>query len=617
MSQAVALPLGAARTRAPSVLSRARALILARGASAAVSFVIPLALARLLDSEQYGTYRQLILVAQTIYMIVPFGMAQSLYYFIPRVQERRAYLVQTLAFMAGVGGLSGVALVAFGPALANALHNPDLALLRVPLALYTAGLVASYPLEVALTADGRTQQAAWTYVISDGLRIAAMTLPVVAGTGLRGLCWALAALMVARTAAALMVLLPGQVGALLDGPSFKAQWVYAVPFGFAMAIAVPQQYFHQYAVSASVGAAAFAVYSVGCFQLPVVDLLYTPTSEILMVRIAELDASGRLEEAATLFREASGKLFLIFCPLAAFLFAAAPDFISALFTERYIAAVPILRIALVCLPMASFPVDGVLRARNKTRIILMSYVVKAAVAVPLVLLGVKTLGIIGAILAWVVGEILGKALLLANAPDALGTRMDELLPFPEMSHATVGSMLGGVAVVLARRLVPAPTPLVHLAMDGAVFTLVYAATLQLRGISPGGWWLPSFAGEARGFSRRRAVPTLAQLAPTPSMDRGTPTTMFNAIQIYRVARYLHLRNVPVLPRLLRKTIQYLHGSYLPPEADIGEGVELGYGGLGVIIHPRGARRPQRDDSPQVTLGGGRCFEGRPRWEAGW
>ena len=52
------------------------------------------------------------------------------------------------------------------------------------------------------------------------------------------------------------------------------------------------------------------------------------------------------------------------------------------------------------------------------------------------------------------------------------------------------------------------------------------------------------------------------------MDRGTPTTMFNAIQIYRVARYLHLRNVPVLPRLLRKTIQYLHGSYLPPEADI-------------------------------------------------
>lgn len=87
--------------------------------------------------------------------------------------------------------------------------------------------------------------------------------------------------------------------------------------------------------------------------------------------------------------------------------------------------------------------------------------------------------------------------------------------------------------------------------------------------------------------------------------------MINAVQIHRAARFLLERGVPVAPKILRKAIQYLHGSYIPPEAEIGVGTELGYGGLGVIIHPASKIGRNCFLSPQVTLGGRSELDGAP------
>jgi len=92
--------------------------------------------------------------------------------------------------------------------------------------------------------------------------------------------------------------------------------------------------------------------------------------------------------------------------------------------------------------------------------------------------------------------------------------------------------------------------------------------------------------------------------------------MVDAVQLHRAARFLHVRGIPVLPKVLRKAIQYLHGSYLPPEAELGAGTELGYGGLGVVIHPLAKVGRNCFISPQVTLGGRNQLPGAPILEDG-
>jgi serine O-acetyltransferase len=85
----------------------------------------------------------------------------------------------------------------------------------------------------------------------------------------------------------------------------------------------------------------------------------------------------------------------------------------------------------------------------------------------------------------------------------------------------------------------------------------------------------------------------------------------NAMTMYRAARWLSAMGVPLLPEIVRKAMFYLHSSYVPHQAEIGEGTELGYGGLGVVIH-RGSKIGRHCLISQgVTIGGRSGREGAP------
>ncbi len=77
----------------------------------------------------------------------------------------------------------------------------------------------------------------------------------------------------------------------------------------------------------------------------------------------------------------------------------------------------------------------------------------------------------------------------------------------------------------------------------------------------------------------------------------------NAIVLYRLGNWLHVRRVPVLPRVVHRTIFLLFNCSIPPETEIGEGCWLGYGGMGVVIHPQAKIGRNVFFGPQVTVGG--------------
>ena len=85
----------------------------------------------------------------------------------------------------------------------------------------------------------------------------------------------------------------------------------------------------------------------------------------------------------------------------------------------------------------------------------------------------------------------------------------------------------------------------------------------------------------------------------------------NAIRLHRLARRLHLKGVPLVPAVLRKAIYYLHSSYIPEQAQLGEGTTLGYGGIGVVIHQAAVVGRHCLISQQVTIGGRSGLEGVP------
>jgi serine O-acetyltransferase len=85
----------------------------------------------------------------------------------------------------------------------------------------------------------------------------------------------------------------------------------------------------------------------------------------------------------------------------------------------------------------------------------------------------------------------------------------------------------------------------------------------------------------------------------------------DAMALYRFARKLHQRGIPLLPDFLRMAIYYLHNSYIPYEAELGEGTQLGYGGIGVVIHKDAKIGRHCLISQQVTISNRSAHEGVP------
>jgi len=464
-----------------SILRRAGPLMLARLGIAGLTFAIPMVLARILLPASYGTFKQAWLLSNTLFLVLPLGLNQSLVYFVPREPERKAaWETHALLLTTGMGVLAAVLLLALGPLVSSSFHNPELAAVMPSVAAFTAFRLAGSSFDLALLAGGRIKASAIVRISSEGL----YTLCLLFGTlWTRSVEGAFAGVMVGTfaKAAACWIVIAGR-GLRIAPKDLRRQLAYALPFGAAFALVIPQQQFHSYLVSATATAAAFAVYSVGCFQLPIIDMLYTPVSEILQLGVAEHDAKGDNAGSLRLFREAVARLSFVFVPTMAILAIAAPALIQFLFTDRYLESVPIFRLAIISIPMAALPLDGLMRARAQNRFMLRVSVLKLILTVPLVWAGLELFGPIGALGGWICAEETCRFILLRRAARLFGTSVLGVLPrelWLQIVAALIATAPGALALHFARGLL-----LAQLCTAGLAFAISYLGVLRAMGVLP-------------------------------------------------------------------------------------------------------------------------------------
>jgi O-antigen/teichoic acid export membrane protein len=476
--------------------------MVARLAIAVVTFGTPLVLARVLVPASYGTFKLAWLWCITLGVVLPMGLTPSLIYFVPREPERRAHFIShALLVTTALGVCAGTLLYVFGPGIALRMDKPELAAQMGWVALFTALFLAGSTMDSIPMSQGRIKLAA---VLRFGYE-ASQAVGVVTGAVLtRSLMGALAGVVIgtAFRAVACWVMVLRESGLQVSWEDLKRQLAYALPFGLAFAIIIPQQQFHQYFVAANVSEALFAVYAVGCLNLPIVDMLYTPVSEILQLGIAEHDRDGDREAPTRLFREAVARLAFVFIPMMALLYVCAPLLITFLYTERYRDSVPIFRLAILAIPLAALPLDGVMRARAQNRFVLAISVVKLAFTVPTVVVGFHLYGLRGAMGGWVVAEAASRGILLVRAGQLLGG-MRHLLPWRTLSlqglAAAVATPVGAVALRYAHGPV-----LLRLVQCGTATGLAYLAALRATGeLPPLREWIPR---------KRPAIPGASSLA---------------------------------------------------------------------------------------------------------
>jgi O-antigen/teichoic acid export membrane protein len=488
-------------SRPGGILRQAGPLMLGRGGATVLGFALPLILTRLLPQAEFGTYKQIWLVVTTAYFMLQLGLSQSLYYFIPRQDGRKmAWLTQSAVSLLTLGGLCALGLYAGRFLVARQFANAELAGYGLQMALIAFFMIAAAPLEITLTAENRVRTAAWVIFLSDAVRVGASVVPLLLGMGLRGFFWAYVLHGAVRFS--LQCWFFFQRGRPeIDWKLWREQLAYALPFGAAVLVDIPQRTFHQWAVGWSVDAAAFAIYAQGCFQVPIVNLLYSPISDVLQVKLAE---PGGREQRLHLFHDANLRLAAVFFPFTAGMAAAASLFVPALFTHLYDASVPIFRVAILITPFSALPLDGVLRALGQTRYMFRVFVVRLVVTVPAVLLGLHLFGMIGAIAGHAVAESIMRVVMLERVRKEMAADWSELLPWRQLSVIGAASLVACVpAVVIANLASEGPRPFLALCAAGVAYCLVYLVAIAM------------VPGEGSPLARVRRI--LLGHVPTPAV----------------------------------------------------------------------------------------------------
>ena len=478
-----------------------------RALASCATLLIPLTLARVFDQTEYGTYKQLFLVFATLYSVALVGLSDSLYYFIPRdPQKGGRYVANAMAGLAVVGVACLAALHGARHVVAGWMKNPALADHLTAIGAVLLFTLAATVLEIVLIARKRYTWASSAYVVSDLARAAFFVLPVVFWRGLDAVLLGAVVFSALRLVVAVQVL-RRELGAelRLDPGLLRGQLAYALPFALYVLVEIVQSTYHQYAVSWSFDAATFALYSVGCFQVPFVDFLATPASSVMMVRMSDELRQGRPAQALGIWLDITRKLALVFFPMVALLMITSREVMTVLFTDRYAASAPIFAVWVLSIALSVVQTDGVLRVQAQVPFLVFANVVRLALIVALMSPLLRAFGLIGPVLVTLIGLCVAKALHLLRMKQQMKLPVRDVLPWSALAGTAVVSVLSAVPALALRASVTwHPLPLL-VAMSAAYALTYLVLVLAARLLEP---------GERAMLTRWLRVPRASSLAPS-------------------------------------------------------------------------------------------------------
>lgn len=349
----------------PSLKNRSAWLLFAKIVGFGFSFLLPLLIVRYLTQDKVGLYRESFQIIMNAVMILPLGFSMSAYYFLSREKERRASsIINILLFNFVVGGIACLTLFLFPQLIGNIFRSQELTNLAPMIGIVIWIWIFSTFLETVAIANQEAKLATAFIILAQFSKTALMVSAVFLFTTVDSFIYAA---MIQGTLQTIILLFYlnsrfPKFWTKFDPAFFREQMVYAVPFGLAGILWMLQTDIHNYFVGYKFSTAEFAIYAYGCFELPLIAMLAESVTSVLIPRMSELQVTDDKEEMIRLTARAMQKLAFFYFPIYLFMLITARTFVITLFTENYLASVPIFMINLTILPFSILITDPVVRA---------------------------------------------------------------------------------------------------------------------------------------------------------------------------------------------------------------------------------------------------------------
>jgi O-antigen/teichoic acid export membrane protein len=464
---------------------RAAVLAAAKVAGYALTLPLPLVLVRVLGQSDFGVYKQAFQLITTMMTLLGLQVSISIYYFLPRHTDRKPHVIMNvLIFYAGLGGLTALLFALYPQWITHVFKTDDLVpyvpLVGAAILLWLMGSL----LEVVTIADGDVRSASTFTVI---IQFTKSALLIAAGL-VFGTIQAIVIAAVVQGAVLCVILFTylykryGQFWRAFDPQLFKAQFANALPFGLGALAYGLQADMHNYFVSHYFEPAIFAIYAVGCFELPLLGILYESVVSILLPEVARLQTTGERENVINLWASAMRKLAFFYVPAYVLMFVLRTEIITLLFTKDYAASAGIFAINLMLLPMYLCVYTAFLRSFDDLKFYRLKLsLVMIPVTAAALYVGIQSAGLMGAIIATVAAQLFDTAVMMVKVARRLGVRAAHLSQLVPILRTIAASSLAAMAAYFVKASLGNACVLVVLIVCSATFGAVFVIVAYMVG----------------------------------------------------------------------------------------------------------------------------------------
>jgi O-antigen/teichoic acid export membrane protein len=446
------------------------------------TFSIPIVLVRIFGQTEFGTYKELFLIFETLLLIAPAGMSASLYYFLPKSGRSGVqYIANTLISLVFSGSICLVLLWWNADRIASWFNNPDLVQYIPYIGLYLFIMLIGMILEMLMIIRNQHRTASLTYAISSILRAVFIVVPTILFRSLELLLFGAIVFALLRLLATFFYLAREYpLNERINHEFWKSDLAYSLPYGFSTWINTIGSNIHRYAVSTYFAPATFAIYSVGTRGVPLIGFLTDSTGSILMVKMREYIRDGDTTKVPELWRDTTRKLFMIFAPFSTVLIISAHAIIVTLFTSQYVSSVPIFEVSSIGILGAAFMTHCVMRVYAQNRFLIVLNSIKVVVMLLCVVFLMNWIGLLGAISAVLITLVFSNTTQLWRSKIVMGCTVREILPWRALA-AILGIATASALPALAARLITDLPAIAELFLIPALYLGTYTALIWRYG----------------------------------------------------------------------------------------------------------------------------------------
>jgi|GEM_PF-4332232 len=410
---------------------------------------------RLMDKTAYGTLSLVLLLYGTGRELGLLSLPESLLYFAPKTtpSELLGLVRQTMRLLFLVGCILAVVLLVLSLFPEAFLHGrTDLqGLLLLGGLLSVIGLPASVYGNVFIATDNHRRAAGISLIFTIGGAIANL-VPAALGWPVSTILWLTAANMIVRIVLAERLLrkIFRDTPAVPFSGGVRKQLEYVLPLSVTRFAGLFNQKIDKFVVGLFFAAEAFAEFSIGSQELPLVTVLPYTIASTMLPKLVELYEKGATKEAGArsavaLWHAGMNKAMIVMVPVGMFLLIAAEHWMVVMYGEKYRVAAAPFRIYSALLLVRITGYGTMLLAFGRSGEIMRIQILGMVLNVVLNLLLMPRIGMIAAPLGAVLTQVTMIVVLLARIDVTARLGVRDIFPWSSwlrtIAAATVASAL--------------------------------------------------------------------------------------------------------------------------------------------------------------------------------